>query len=176
MGYGKFKDLNKRAFAGKVLRDSTCNIDKHPKFNEYQRGIASVAYKFLIKKTSASNITNEITSNKELANEQHKPADRKPNKRKMHLPFIDNSCGADLADMQLISKFNKEFRFLLCAIDIYSKYIWVIPINNKKGITIIDASQKDLEESNHKPNKIWLDKGSEFYKRSMKSWFKKNDI
>ena len=65
---------------------------------------------------------------KELAEEWHKPIIRKSNKRKVHSPFIDNIWGTDLADMQLISKFNKGFRFLLCVnvIDIYSKYAWVI--------------------------------------------------
>ena len=78
--------------------------------------------------------------------------------------------------MQLISKFNKGFRFLLCVIDIYSKYAWVITLKDKKGITITNAFQKILDESNRKPNKIWVDKGSEFYNRSMKSWLDKNDI
>ena len=64
--------------------------------------------------------------------------------------------------MQLISKFNKGFRFLLCVIDIFSKYAWVVPLKDKKGITITNAFQKILKESNRKPNKIWVDKGSEF--------------
>ena len=75
--------------------------------------------------------------------------------------------------MQLISKSNKGFRFLLCVIDIYSKYACVIPLKDKKGITITNAFQKFLKESNRKPNKIWVDKGSEFYNRSMKSWLEK---
>ena len=78
--------------------------------------------------------------------------------------------------MQLISKFNIGIRFLLCVIDIFSKYAWVIPLNNKKGITIANAFQKILDESGHKPNKIWIDKGSGFYNRSMKSWLDKNGI
>ena len=77
--------------------------------------------------------------------------------------------------MQLISKVNKRFRFLLRVIDIYSKYASVIPLKDKKGITITNAFQKILKESNRKPNKIWVDKGSEFYNRSMKSRFEKND-
>ena len=64
--------------------------------------------------------------------------------------------------MQLISKFNKGFRYLLCVIDIYSKYAWVIPLKDKKGITISNAFHKILDESNHKQNEIWVDKGSEF--------------
>ena len=70
--------------------------------------------------------------------------------------------------MQLISKFNNGFRFLLCVIDIYSKYAWVIPLKDKKGITITNAFQKILDESNRKPNKIWTDKFSKLYNRSVK--------
>ena len=77
--------------------------------------------------------------------------------------------GADLADMELISKFNKGFRFLLRFIDIYSKYAWVIPLKDKKGITVTNAFKKILDESNRKLNKTWVDKGGEFYNRSMKS-------
>ena len=73
----------------------------------------------------------------------------------------------------MVSKFNRGFRFLLCVIDIYSKYAWVIPLKDKKGITIINTFQKILDESKRKPNKIWVEKGSEFYNRSMKSWLEK---
>ena len=81
---------------------------------------------------------------------------------------------ADLADMQLISKFNKGFRFLLCVIDIYSKYTWIIPLKDIKGTTITNPFQNFLKESNPKPNKIWIDEGSKFYKRTIKSWLKNN--
>ena len=78
--------------------------------------------------------------------------------------------------MQLISKFNKGFRFLLCAIDIFSKYAWAVTVKDKKGISIINAFQKILKKSDRKPNKIWVDKGSEFYNNSFKKWLKDNDI
>ena len=68
--------------------------------------------------------------------------------------------------MQLISKFNKGFRFLLCVIDIFSKYAWVVPLQDKKGISIVNAFQKILDKSGSKPNKIWVDKGSELYNNS----------
>ena len=83
--------------------------------------------------------------------------------------------GADLADMQLISKFNKGFRFLLCVIDIFRKYAWVAPLKDKKGISIVNAFQKILKESDRKPNKIWVDKGSEFYNNFFKKWLADND-
>ena len=81
---------------------------------------------------------------------------------KVYSPFIDNIRGADLADMQLICKFNKGLRFLLCCIDIYKKCICVIPLKDKKEITIGNAFQKILDESVRKPNKIWVGKGCEY--------------
>ena len=78
--------------------------------------------------------------------------------------------------MQLTSKFNKRFRFLLCVIDIFSKYAWVIPLKDKKDASIGDAFQKMLDDSDRKPNKIWVDKGSKFYNSSFKKWLKDNDI
>ena len=89
-------------------------------------------------------------------------------KRKVYSGFIDNIWGADLADMQLISKFNKGFRFLLCVIDIFSKYAWVVPLKDKKDASIVNAFQKILDKSGRKPNKIRVDKGSEFYSSSFK--------
>ena len=70
--------------------------------------------------------------------------------------------------MELRSKFNKGFRFSLCVIDIFSKYAWVVPLKDKKGISIVNAFQKILEESDRKLNKIWVDKGSEFYNNCFK--------
>ena len=97
-------------------------------------------------------------------------------KRKVNSPFIDNILGVNLLEMQLTSQFNKGIHFVLCVIDIFSKYSWVIPLNDKKGITITNAFQKILDESNQKPNKIWVDKGSEFYNKSMKYWLERNNI
>ena len=78
--------------------------------------------------------------------------------------------------MQLISKFNKGFGFLLRVIDIFTKYAWVVPLKDKKGAGIVNAFQKILKKSDRKPNKIWVDKGSEFYNNSFKKWLKDNNI
>ena len=78
--------------------------------------------------------------------------------------------------MQLLSKFNKGYRFLLCIIDIFSKYAWIVPLKDKKGVSIVDAFQKILDDLNRKPNKIWVDKGSKFYNSSFKKLLKDNDI
>ena len=91
-------------------------------------------------------------------------------KRKVQSAFKDNIWAADLANMQLISKFNKRFRFLLCVNDIYSKYAWVVPLKDKKGVSIANAFQSILTKFNT------VDKGGEFYNRSIKSWLEKSDI
>ena len=101
-----------------------------------------MVYKFFDKKSPGSGIKNENMSDQQLAEELHKPIIKNFKKRKVQLPFIENIWHADLADMQLISKFKKGFRFLLCVIDIYSKNAWVIPLKDKKGITITNAFQK----------------------------------
>ena len=94
----------------------------------------------------------------------------------MHSSFRDNIWGVDLADMQLLSKYNKGYRFLLCVIDIFSKYACVIPLKDKKGISIVNGFHKIIDGSNRKPNKVWVDIGSEFYNNSFKKWTKENDI
>ena len=79
--------------------------------------------------------------------------------------------------MQSISKFIKGFRFFLCVIDIFSKDAWVVPLKDKKGVTITNAFQKILKEADlRKANKIWVDKGSEFYNNFLKKWLKDNNI
>ena len=97
-------------------------------------------------------------SNQQLAHELHKLIIKKFKKRKVYLSFKDNIWGADLDEIQLISKFNKGSTFLLCVIDIYSRYAWVIPLKDKKGVFIVKAFQKILDDSKGKPNKIWVDK------------------
>ena len=117
-----------------------------------------------------------IPQNEQLADELHKPIVRKFKKRKVYSALKDNIWGADLADMQLLSKYNKGTRFLSCVIDIFSKYAWVVSLKDKKGISIVKAFQSILKQSNRKTNKIWVDKGSEFYNAYFKKWLRDNDI
>ena len=119
---------------------------------------------------------NEIKENQQLANEFHKPIIRKFRKRKVYSSFKDNIWGVALADMQLISKYNKEIRYLLCAIDLLSKYAFAVPLKDKKGTTIVNAFQSILENSKRKANKIWVDQGSEFYNKSFKNMLQENQI
>ena len=97
-------------------------------------------------------------------------------KEKFILLLKDNVWGADLADMQLISKHNKGIRYLLCVIDLFSKYAWVVPLKYKKGVSIVNAFQKIVDSSKGKPNKTWVDEGSEFYNNVFEKFLKDNAI
>ena len=78
--------------------------------------------------------------------------------------------------MQSLSKYNKGIKYLLCTIDLFSKYAWVIPIKDKEGTSIVNAFKKILSDLNRKPNIIWVDQGSEFYNKSFKDFLKINNI
>ena len=140
-----------------------------------------MVYKFFDKKStsladkSASNsgIKNENIPNKGLAGKLRKSIIIKFEKRKVHSPCTEDIWGSDITDIQLTFY---DIRLLLYVIDIYSKYTWFIPLKDKQIITITNAFQKILDEFNRKPNKIWVEKGSEFYNKSVKSWLEKNYI
>ena len=179
--YSDSKDLIKRTVTDKISKNKAFDIAKDPKYDGYQRGLASMVYKFFDKKSKGSGVkhinTKLIPQNNQLADKLHEPIIRKFEKRKVHAAFKDNIWGADLADMQLLSKYNKGIRFLLCVIDIFSKYAWVVHLKDKKDISIVKAFQIILKQSNsRKPNKIWVDKGPEFYNASFKKWLQDNDI
>ena len=156
MAYWDFKDLTRRTASNKILRDKAFDFAKNLKYNGYQGGLALMVYKSLIKKTSGGGIKrlNEIMPNKELAEVLHKLIIRKLEKRKVHSSFIDDIWGADLADIQLISSSFKK----------------------KQEITISNTSEKILDKSKRKLNKILVNKGSESYSRTMKSLLQNNDM
>ena len=168
MAYGKSKDLFKRTQSDNVLRDKAFKIASDPKYDGYQKRLESMVYNFFDKRSKGSGITNEF--NYQLANELHKPIIKKFKKRKVHSFFKGNIWGVDLADMQSLSRYNKGFKYLLCAIDLFSKYAWVIPIKDKKDTGIVNAFKKII--SKRKPNKIWVDQGSEFYNNTFKDFLK----
>ena len=176
--YSVSKDLKKRTIADKILKNKAFDIAKYPKYDGYKYFDSKVASPD--KKSvgsGAKRVNTKITpQNEQLAEELHKPIIRKFRKRKVYSTFKDNIWSVDLADMQLLSKYNKGIRFLLCVIDIFSKYAWVVPLKDKKGIIIVKAFQITLKQSNRKPNKIWVDKGSEFYNAYFKKWLRDNDI
>ena len=102
------------------MRDKAFKIASDPKYDDYQRGLDSVVYKFFHKKSSGSGVDAE--PNYQFANERHRQIIRKFKRRKVYSSFTDNIYGADLADMQSLSKYNKRVKYLLYAIDFFSKY------------------------------------------------------
>ena len=172
MAYGDFKDLKRRTQSDKVLKDKAFAIASNPKYDGYQRRLASMVYKFFEKKSKGAGNKNKIKENQQLANGLHKPIIMKFKKRKVYSSFKDNIWGVDLADMQLVSKYSKGIRYLLCAINLFSKYAFPVPLKDKKGTTIVNAFQSILDSSKRKPNKIWVDQGSEFYNNVFKKWLK----
>ena len=116
--YSDVKDTKYRTAADKILRDKAYEIAKNLKYYGSQRGLASMVYKIFDKKTAGSGVK-FIPQNERLAEKLHNSIIRKFKKRGVYSAFKDKMCGVDLADMQLISKFNKGFRFLLCVIHIF---------------------------------------------------------
>ena len=104
-----------------------------------------------------------IASSSILADELHKPIIKTFEKRKVYSQFKENIWGVDLAEMQSLSRKNKGIKYLLCVIDLYSKYAFVIPLKDKKGISVLNAFNKIIKQYNRKPSKIWVDQGGEFY-------------
>ena len=183
--YADHKDLINRTEADKFLREKAYDIARSPEYDSYQRGLASMVYKFFDKKSTGSGFkklknTAEPSalarSSSILADERHKPIIRKFNKRKVYSQFKDNIWGVDLADMQSLSRKNKGIKYLLCAIDLYCKYAFVIPLKDKKGISIVNAFKKIIKQSNRKPSKTWADQGEEFYNNVFEKWLSDNDI
>ena len=170
--YAYHKDLINRTEADKVLRDKAYDIASNPDYDGYQRGLASMVYKYFDKKSTGSG----IASSSILADELHKPIIKKFNKRKVYSQFKDNIWGVDLADMQSLSRENKGIKYLLCAIDLYSKYVFVIPLKDKKGISIVNPFDKIIKQSNRKPIKIWVDQGIIMLYNVFKKWLTDYDI
>ena len=149
MAYGKSKDLIEITQSNKVLRDKAFEIANDPKYDGYQTGLASMGFKFFDKKFIYL------------------------------LETIFGIWDVDLADMQSLSKYNKGSKYLLCAIRLSSKYVWVVPLKNKREISIVNAFQKKKKKKNskgRKPNKLWVDEGGEFYNNLFKRYLKIKNI
>ena len=124
-----------------------------------------MVYKFFDKKTGSG-----ISVNEELAEELRKPVIKKFKKRKVYARFKDNIWAADLAEMGSLSSKNKNVKYLLCVINVFTKYAWVKPLKDKKGKTVLNAYIEIVNESNRKPNKLWVDQEREFYNKLMQEW------
>ena len=155
------------------MSDKAFKNASDPRYDDYQRRLASMVYKFIDKGPSGRGVDAE--PNYQLAYELHRQIIRKFKNRKVYSSFRDNIWVIDLANMQSLSKYNKGIKYLLCAIDLFSKYAWVFPLKDKKGITIVNAFKKIISKR-RKPNKISVDQGSEFYNKLFKRFLKINNI
>ena len=149
------------------MKNKVFKIASDPKYDGYQKGLASMVYKFFDKKSSGSGVATR--PNYQLANELHRQIIRKFKRRKVYSSFWDNIWGVDLADIQSLSKYNKGIKYLLCSVDLFSKYAWAVPLTDKRGISIVNAFQKII--SKRKLNKIWVDQGGEFFNKLFKEIF-----
>ena len=129
MAYGDFKDLKRRTQSDKVLKDKAFKIASNPKYDEYQRGLASMVYKVFDKKSRGAG----IKENKQSANELHKTIIRK-----------------------FINKYNTGIIYLLCVIDLFSRYAFVVSLKDKKGATIVNAFRSTLDSSKRNQIKYGL--------------------
>ena len=172
-------NLVKRTQSDKVLRDKAFKIASDPKYGGYRRGLVSMVYKLFDKKSSGSGVATE--PNYQLANELHYQIIGNFKKRKIYSSFKDNIWSVDLADMQSLTKFNKDIKYLLCAIDLFRNMQWLLArlsSKDKRGITLVNTFQK-ITPKGRKPNNInniWVDQGAEFYNNFLWKFLKINNI
>ena len=109
-------------------------------------------YTFFDKKTGSG-----VSVNEQLAEELHKPVMKKFKRRKVYARFKDNIWAADLVEIGSLCSKNKNVKHLFCVIDVFTKYAWVKPLKDKKGETVLNAFIDIANESNHKPQKLWVE-------------------
>ena len=153
MTYGKSKDLAKGTQSDKVLRDKAFKIANDPKYDGYKGGLASMVHKFFDKKSSEGGVDISLANksatelNYQLANELHRQIITKSKRRKFYSSFRDNIWDVDLADFAIIEQIQqRNQQYLLCAIDLFSKYAWVVSSKDKIRITIVNAFQKIISK------------------------------
>ena len=177
-------------------------IASNPKYDGYQRGLASMVYKFFNNKigergkrgvtqrgvnttnkisgkgrlTRRGNISNKKEPNYPLANDLHAPIIKTFTKRKDYSSYIDHIWCLDLADMQKLSNKNNNIKYLLCVIDVYSKYALVKGLSDKKGISVRNAFKEIIDKYGRKPDKIWVDNSKEFSNIFFENFLNDNNI
>ena len=177
--YSDSKDLAKRTISDDILKHTSYEITRNRGYDEYQRSLACMVWKICDKKTGSGAIaTNKagVNVNEKLAEELHNPVIKKFERSRVYGRFKGNIWAADLAETESFFSKDKNVQYLLCVIDVFTKYVSVKPLKNKKGKTVLNAFIEIANESNHKPNKLWVDQGSEFYDKLMEKWLGNNYI
>ena len=117
-----------------------------------------------------------MTERKQFAAEIHKRALKKFKRRHVIVDRKDEIWGIDLADMNSLISFNDGYRYILCIIDVFTKFAWAVPLKNKMAATVLFAVEAVVSKSKRIPEKVWLDHGSEFYNKQFQAWAKDNNI
>ena len=189
--YNENKDTNDRNISDVAPAHRADEIARDSNFDDVQRKDARLvsgimktkAYLGFGVKTSSSQESKNSRRrpgikkwNEELADELHKPLRRKFQRRQVLVNEIDDVWAADLVEMQEWKKVNKGYRYILNVIDCFSKYAWSVPLEDKKGETVLDAFKYIVKISDRKPAYIWVDGGKEFYNKDMTAWLKAENI
>ena len=153
------------------MKDKTYEIARNRKYNGYQRALTSIAYRIFVKK-----IRFGVSVSEQLAEKLHNPILTKIKRRKVYARFKDNIWAADLVELESFCSKNKNVKYLLFVIDIFTKYAWVEPLKDKTGRTVLNALIEIVNESNRKPNKLWVDLWREFLNELMQKWLNNNEI
>ena len=141
--YSESKDLAQRTISGKVLKDRACEIPRNPNYDGHQRALASIVYKFSDKKTGLGASVNE-----DLAEKLQKPVVKKIEIRKAYPRFKDHIWVADLGEMGSLSSPNRCVKYLLCVIDVFTKYVWTKSFKVKQVKTVLNGFVEIVNESN----------------------------
>ena len=117
-----------------------------------------------------------MSTKAQFSKEIHHRAVKKFTRRKVIVTGIDNVWAMDLADMKAYVKYNDQYRYILCVIDVFSKFAWCIPLKTKTATSILNAVKSIIESSGRTPEKFWVDRGSEFYNKDFERWIKEKGI
>ena len=147
------------------MTDRNYEIPISPKYDGYQRGLAGMAFNYFDRKTGSGTSKSE-----KLAQNLHKSLIEKFKRKKVSARLKDNIWAADLAEMGSLFSKNRGFKYLWCVIDIFIKYAWVKPLENKNTKTVFHGFFEIVNECNRKPNKLWIHQGIEFYNNLMQIW------
>ena len=153
------KDLANRTVSDNISKDRAYEIALNPKYDEYQRRLASMVHKFFDRKIGS---VTKANVNKVLAQELHKP--------------VIAVWPADLAVTRWLSFENRSVKYLLCVIDVFTEYAWVKLLKDKRDKTILHCFIKIVVKSKYKPNKLWVDQGKDFYNSLKQKWLDNNDV
>ena len=154
-------------------------IARNRGYDGYQRALASMVYKFFLKKTGSGAIATSkvgVSVNEQLVEKLHKAVTKKFKRSKVYGRFKDNIWAEDLSEMELFSSKNKNVKYLLCVIDYFTKYMCVTSLKDKKGKAVLNAFIEIVNECNCKPNILLIDQGREFYNKLMQELSDNNDI